>query len=80
MNTYGYVLMIHNKLKEAIQVFTINSLAYPDEAYLFSNLGRAHLKAGNNELAVTNFQKALELDPENKRALKELEAMEKEGE
>lgn len=73
LNTYGYVLVAQNKLAEAIQVFTINTLAYPGDAYLFTSLGRAYRKAGNKELAIANFQKALALEADNKSALKALE-------
>ncbi|MFK7932826.1 MAG: tetratricopeptide repeat protein [Saprospiraceae bacterium] len=72
LNTYGYVLATQKKLEEAIIVFTINTLAYPQEARAFSNLGEAYQEIGEKELAIKNYEKALELNPEYESAQKAL--------
>lgn len=73
LNTYGYILLSQNKLNEAIQIFRINTLAYPKDANTFDSLGEAYRKAGNIELAKENYQKVIELEPDNETALKALE-------
>lgn len=77
LNTYGYVLLAQDKTEEAILVFTINTLAYPKDAGPYDSLGEAYKEIGNNDLAIENYKKALELDPESetaKEALEELSA------
>ncbi len=78
LNTYGYVLLAQGKKEEALLVFTINTLAYPKEAGPYDSLGEAYKEIGNNDLAIENYKKALELDPDSetaKEALEELSAL-----
>ena len=40
----------------------------PKNAYVFTLLGEAHLRTGNNKDAMANFKQALKLKPNNARA------------
>jgi cytochrome c-type biogenesis protein CcmH/NrfG len=40
----------------------------PTSSRVFTLLGEAFLNSGNTKEAITNFQKALKLDPDNQRA------------
>jgi len=62
LNTLGYVLMAAGKDGQAIVVFKLNTLMYPEVANTFDSLGEAYLKAGNRELAASSYIKSLELD------------------
>ena len=73
LNTYGYVLLDAGKIDEAIMIFKINTIAYPNVANTFDSLGEAYLKAGNKKLAIENYQKVLEIEPDNKSAKTVLE-------
>ena len=77
MNRTGYELIQSGKLKEAIDVFKINVAEFPISSNTYDSLGEAYLADGQKELALTNYKKALELNPKNdiaKKIIKELEA------
>jgi tetratricopeptide (TPR) repeat protein len=63
------------KIKEAIDVFTLNVKFYPESGRAYASLGEAYMKAGNTELASKNFQKSLQLNPDNTTAKEMLEKM-----
>ena len=76
LNTYGYVLFSAGKKQEALTIFKINTLAFPNNANAFDSLGEAYKRTGQKELAIENYKKVLEMEPENehvKEVLKELE-------
>ena len=64
LNTYGHVLLTSGAVKKAITTFSINSLAYPDKPYTFSSLGKAYHKNGQIDLAIENYEKVLQMEPE----------------
>ena len=78
MNTLGYDYLHSGKVKEAIELFKLNCIVYPNAGSVYYSLGEAYIKDGQNELAIENFKKALELNPENQNAkgkLNELNAL-----
>ena len=54
----------------------INVALYPDAFNAYDSLGEAYMNHGNTELAIANYQKSLELNPENKNAVTMLEKLE----
>jgi CubicO group peptidase (beta-lactamase class C family) len=68
INAKGYDLMEQKKLEEAIQIFRLNTTAFPRSGNAFDSLGEAYLEAGNKELGIENYKKSLMLDPENGNA------------
>jgi len=68
LNTFGYQLLRGKKIQEAIEVFKLNVDLHPDYANGYDSLAEAYLNAGENELAVKNYKKSLELDPGNNNA------------
>jgi dienelactone hydrolase len=61
MNRLGYEYLQAGDAKTAIQLFTINSLAYPDSPNVYDSLGDAYLANGQNDLVRQNAQKTLDL-------------------
>jgi len=64
-------------LKEAIEVFKLNVEAFPQSFNVYDSLGEAFAAAGEQELAVKNYEKSLELNPKSQSgidALKKLKA------
>ena len=49
----------------------------PQSANAYDSLGEAYMKAGDNEKAIKNYKKSLELNPENNNAKKMLEKLKK---
>ncbi len=63
LNQLGYQLLRTNKTKEAIEIFKLNVEAYPQSANVYDSLGEGFMVAGNNEQAILNYKKSLELNP-----------------
>jgi len=73
----GYELLENNKIKEAIEVFKYAVSEYPESANAYDSLAEAYMKNGDNKLAIENYKKSLELDPDNHNAKKMLEQLKK---
>ncbi len=69
LNTIGYRLLskFHNTAA-AVEIMKLNAELYPDSANSYDSLGEACMENGDKELAVKNYKKSLELDPNNKNA------------
>jgi len=81
INRLGYHLLSSWELyDEAIAVFELNVEWNPETVNVHDSLGEAHMLAGNDDLAILNFNKVLELDPENQRARRILESLKSERE
>lgn len=75
-NSLGYRLLSQGKLQEAIEIFKLNVEAYPSSWNVYDSLGEAYNMSGNKELAIKNYKKSIELNPNNengKAVLKRLE-------
>jgi CubicO group peptidase (beta-lactamase class C family) len=72
LNQQGYNLMNEGKLKLALAVFKVNMQLYPSSANVYDSYGEALAKNGDIELAITNYKKALAIDPKNKSTAKAL--------
>lgn len=73
----GYRLLGLKKVKEAIEIFKLNVEAYPQPYNVYDSLGESYMVNGDIELAIKNYQRLLELKPQNTNAvemLKELRA------
>ena len=68
LNTLGYQLLARDMVDEAIDIFELNVEAYPDAFNTYDSLGEAYMTAGNVELAVANYERSLELNPDNTNA------------
>jgi pimeloyl-ACP methyl ester carboxylesterase len=75
MNFLGYRYLQEGKIKDAIKLFMINTIAYPNSGNVYDSLGEAYLKDGQRDLAIKNYKKSLELDPKNENARKALKEL-----
>jgi FKBP-type peptidyl-prolyl cis-trans isomerase len=75
MNAWGYRLLQNNQAREAIEVFKLNVEAYPDSANVYDSLAESYLAHGDKQLAIDNYRKALELNPQLESARKALAAL-----
>ncbi len=71
-NAYGYVQLAANHNKEALNVFRLNTLMYPDTPGVFDSLGEAFAKTGDKTAAISAYEKVLQLNPGNENARKML--------
>ena len=77
LNSLGYRLLEDEKVEEAIGIFKLNVSEHPESANVYDSLGEAYMKAGEDELAIRNYGKSLELDTGNENAKKMLEELRK---
>lgn len=68
LNALGYRLLGEKKVREAIEIFKLNVEAYPQSSNVYDSLGEAYMLNGDKELAVRNYRRAVELNPQNTNA------------
>ncbi len=76
LNSLGYALLGAERVEEAIEVFVLNVEAYPDASNPYDSLGEAYMVHGDKELAIENYKKSLELNPNNENAIEMLKRLE----
>lgn len=72
LNRYGYSLLSKDKVKEAIEIFKLLVSEFPNSANPYDSLGEAYLADGNEELALINYEKTVELNPQNNYAVDQI--------
>jgi tetratricopeptide (TPR) repeat protein len=78
LNALGYDLLLAGRTEDAINVFILNVETYPEYANGYDSLGEAYMKNGDNERAIENYRKSLDLNPGNTNAQDMLEKLETE--
>ncbi len=77
LNAAGYALLQYGKVNEAIELFTFLVEEFPQSANAWDSRGEAYMRAGNKELAIADYEKSLELNPDNENAKRMLEQLQK---
>jgi tetratricopeptide (TPR) repeat protein len=77
INIWGYSLLSSGNLAESIAVLEFNAQLYPDSSNVYDSLGDAYAKAGKKDLAIENYRKAVEKDPNAAGSKHKLEELEK---
>jgi cytochrome c-type biogenesis protein CcmH/NrfG len=75
LNRLGYRLLAYGKGSDAIAVFQRNVQEYPQSGNVYDSLGEAYLKDGQKELAIQNYEKSVQLDPQNQNAVQMLKKL-----
>jgi CubicO group peptidase (beta-lactamase class C family) len=76
LNDWAYrMLNGGGKPKEALEIFKLNVFLYPESANVYDSLAEAYAANGERELAVRNYKRSLELDPENANAVRQLKKL-----
>ena len=68
INRVGYQYIRLKHVPSALEVFRLNISLFPDYWNVYDSYGEALLKNGDQELAIENYRKALELNPDSKSA------------
>ncbi len=71
----SFLLHSEKKVDKAIELFKLNQEYYPTSFVTYDSLGDAYKVKGNKEMAIINYRKSLEMNPDNekaKRSIKEL--------
>jgi hypothetical protein len=64
-----------NKPDDALALLQLNAEFYPNSAPTYGGMGQAYLKKNDKENAVRNFEKVIQLDPNNQAAKRQLEQL-----
>jgi CubicO group peptidase (beta-lactamase class C family) len=78
LNQLGYALLQAERIDDAIKIFLLNVEAYPEYANGYDSLAEAYAAKGEKGLAIKNYAKSLELDPNNANAVEKLNQLVKE--
>ena len=77
LNRAGYRLLREGKTEAAILLFKINVEMFPQSFNVYDSLGEAYMANGQKELAIANYKKSLELNPNNQNAVEMLKRLQK---
>ena len=69
INNLGYELLRQKKYAAAIAAFKLNVEFYPQSSNTYDSLGEGYMMNGDKELAIENYKKSLELNPQNTNAV-----------
>jgi dienelactone hydrolase len=72
---FGRELVDQKKTKDAIEILKFNSEVYPDVWETYELMGTIYMNEGNKDLAIENFEKVLEYDPQNQNAAETLKKL-----
>lgn len=75
INRLGYELLGSDQVAAAIAVFQLNVEAFPDSFNVYDSLGEAYMAHGDRELAIKNYERSIELNPENTNGIRMLERL-----
>ena len=75
INTIGYGYLSTNETEVAIKLFKLNTKAFPKSSNAYDSLGEAYMINGEFDLAIVNYNKSLELNPDNDNARKRIKKM-----
>ena len=75
MNVVGYRFLRTGKVKEAIAVFKLNVGRFPKSSNVYDSLGEAYMDDGQNDLAIENYRKSVELNPANTNGVEMLKKL-----
>jgi Tfp pilus assembly protein PilF len=72
---FGYRFLENNNLTEALALFKYAVTVYSNSWNAFDSLAEAYMKTGQVDLAIENYEKSLELNPNNNNAKDMLKQM-----
>jgi CubicO group peptidase (beta-lactamase class C family) len=75
LNRLGNELLQIKDIKSAVQVFRLNVELYPNSFDVYDSLGEAYMANGDIQLAIDNYKKSLQLNPQNKNAEEKLKKL-----
>ncbi|WP_299436516.1 serine hydrolase domain-containing protein [uncultured Aquimarina sp.] len=77
LNDLGDSFYHENRLKLAQNTFKVNMMLYPNSFKVYDSYAKACKKIGEIDLAILNYSKSLELNPQNNNAKDKLKELQK---
>lgn len=78
-NFLGYQYLGEKKYDMAVAIFSFNAEKFPGSSNVWDSLGEAYMINGEKELAIRNYKKSLELNPDNENAEQMIAKMQSEN-
>ena len=75
MNRIGLDLLRLGKIQDAIMVLKQNVVDYPKSFNVYDSLGEAYAAAGEKELAITNYEISVQINPNNRDGIAALKRL-----
>jgi len=66
LNSLAHLLLHQGKKDEALKIFQVNYYLYPESSRVLSSLGEGYCKTGDQKNAVSNLERALEINKDPK--------------
>ncbi len=79
LNDLAYELQGAEENERALTLFQGIVKIFAESANAYDSLGEAYLKEGKTELAISNYTRSLELNPENANAKEVLKRLQEDG-
>jgi hypothetical protein len=75
LSELGATIMAKGRHDDAVRVFQLNVQQNPNSSFACSSLADAYAAAGQKDLAIQNYEKAIQLDPRNRDAEQKLKGL-----
>jgi CubicO group peptidase (beta-lactamase class C family) len=75
LNNFGYQLLARGQTEDATTIFKRNVVLHPEDANVYDSLAEAYMKAGRKNLAISNYEHSLKLNPQNENARMQLKKL-----
>jgi tetratricopeptide (TPR) repeat protein len=76
---FSYSLLASNQVESAIEVMKLEVEEYPDFWNAYDTLAEIYAAIGENRLAIENYEKSIELNPENQNAVENIKRLTAQG-
>ena len=70
LNAMGYELLGEDKIKEALAIFKLNTVQFPDSWNVFDSYGEGLAASGDMKSAIANYKKSVTMNPANAGGVK----------
>ncbi len=77
LNNLGYRFLNNEQTKLAQDIFRVNLMLYPNSSNVYDSYAEASMKIGDVDLAIENYQKSVNLDPQNNNAKEMIKELQK---
>lgn len=67
LNDLGLEYLYDGNIETAIEILKLNTAAYPNAFNTYDSLAEAYMYHGDKQLAIKNYEKSVQLNPDNKR-------------
>ncbi len=75
LNMLGYQLLMRGRIEDAVGIFRLNIDAFPTSFNVYDSYAEALATRGDTAQAIINYEKSLELNPDNTNAVDMLEKL-----